>query len=178
MNRSLRYAVLLLLVPLLFGGCFRATELESLCEDFSWQFPEAEFKRDVSLSLGPVPVSAAKLAMGFAEDTREAREYLSGIRRIDVAVYKVRHLNDLQMAEMPERLENLLDDDWEIVVKTREKDERVWLLYREEDDAIRDIHITVLEPSELVMVRLSGDLSELFERVLEDHHELTAAVPR
>ncbi|GAB4316734.1 MAG: hypothetical protein Kow0074_04860 [Candidatus Zixiibacteriota bacterium] len=176
MNRSTRYGILLLLVPLLLAGCYRARQLESLCEDISWQFPEAEFHRDISFSLGSVSLGAVKLAAGFADDTREAREYLSGISRLDVAIYEVSHLDGLEYAEMPERLEELLDDGWEIVVKTKEEDERVWILFREDGEAVRDLHVTVLNPSELVMVRLSGDLNDVFERVMEDHHSLRAAV--
>jgi len=175
-----RYAALfiLLAVPLLFSGCYRARELESLCEDFAWQYPDADFERDVSFSLGSISLGAVKLAAGFADDTREAREYLNGLRRIDVAVFKVHHMGDLNKAELPGPLADLLDDDWEMAVKTREDDERVWILYREDDDVIRDLHITVLDDEELVMLRLSGELTETFQRVMEDHHGMISAIER
>jgi hypothetical protein len=174
-NRLIRIAVVLL-IPLLLTGCFRARALERVAEEISWQFPEADFEREFSISLGSMAIGVARLACSFSEETREAREYMTGIKRVQVAVYKVRHLPSIEDAEMPERLTELLDDDWEVVVKTSEPDERVWILFREDGERISDMHVTVLGEDELVLVRISGHLDEVFEQALEDHHELTSAI--
>jgi hypothetical protein len=174
-NRLIRVAVVLL-VPLLLTGCFRARALEKIAEDISWQFPEADFHREFSISLGSMAIGLARLACSFSDETREARQYMTGIKRVQVAVYKVKHLPSVEDAEMPERLSDMIDDDWEVVIKTSEPDERVWILYREDGKRVSDMHVTVLDEDELVLLRVSGDLDKLLDQALENHHELTAAI--
>lgn len=169
--------VVLAVIPLLLVGCFRARALERVAEEIAWQFPEAEFEREFSIALGSFSLGLVKLAASFTEESREARKYLTGIRRVQVAVYKVRHLPSVEDAELPSRLGELLeDDDWDMVVKTAERDERVWILFHEDGNTIRDVHITVLEEDELVLVRVSGRLDELLDKVLEDHGDLTQVI--
>lgn len=168
---------LLLVMPLLLGGCFRARSLERIAEEISWQYPDADFDREFSVSLGSLALGLVRLGAGFAEEGREAREYLSGVRRVQIAVYKVRNLQAIDHAEIPKGLSDLLeDDDWEVVVKTNEPTERVWILYREDGEVIRDVHITVLSDDELVLIRVSGQINDILNKAIEDHGQLTTMV--
>jgi hypothetical protein len=111
------------------------------------------------MSLGLVRFGA-----GFFEEGREARQYMRGVERVQVAMYKVKHLHGLDKAEMPSALSELLtDDDWEVMVKTSEPEERVWVLYREDGDVVRDIHLTVLSDDELIILRVSGHINDILD---------------
>ena len=176
MRTKIGMLVLALAVPLLLGGCFRARQLEAIAADIAFQHPEARFDREFSVSLGAFSLGLVKFGAGFVEEGREARKYMTGISKVQVAVYKVSRLSSLEDLEMPEVLSDLLDDDWEVVVKSNQDDERVWILYREDDDVIRDINMTVLDDEELVLLHVSGELNALLEAVVRDHGEITGAI--
>ena len=164
-------------MPLILAGCYRARSLERIAEEIAWQYPDADFDREFSLSLGSLALGLVRFGAGFADEGREAREYLRGVNRVQVAVYKVRHLGAVDKAEIPSGLRELLEeDDWEVVVKTNEPDERVWILFREDGTIIRDVHITVLSDDELVLIRVSGHINEILDKALEDHGELTTII--
>jgi hypothetical protein len=175
-QRALRL-LLVAAVAFLMTGCMRSRQLENLCDEIADQCPGAHFSRDFSLSLGPVSLGLVRFATGFSEDTREAREYLSGISKIELAVYKVDSQLQRNRLKLPRQLHELLEEDgWEIVVKSSEKDDAAWILFREDDGVIRDMHITALDNHELVMIRVSGCLNELFDKAMEDTGKLTSKV--
>jgi len=175
-DKLIRIAILFA-IPLLVGGCFRARALERIAEEIAWQYPDSDFERDFSVSLGPMSLGLVRFGAGFVEEGREAREYMRGVENVQIAVYKVKHLGNLDRAEIPSGLSELLDDDdWEVMVKTNEPDERVWILYREDGDVVRDIHMTVLSNDELVLLRVSGHINDILDKAIKDHGEITAMI--
>lgn len=175
-NTFIRIAILLA-IPLLLGGCFRARSLERIAEEIAWQYPDSDFERDFSVSLGAISLGLVRFGAGFVEEGREAREYITGVNRVQIAVYKVNHLGPLEEAEMPSGLSELInDDDWELMVKTSEPDERVWILYREDGDVVTDLHMTVLSDDELVLLRVSGRINDILDKAIEDHGSLTQMI--
>ena len=77
--------VLLTVAALLMSGCMRSRQLENLCDEIADQCPGAHFSRELSLSLGPISMGLVRFATGFSDDAREAREYLSGVSRVQLA---------------------------------------------------------------------------------------------
>jgi hypothetical protein len=171
-------AVLLALAGLTLTGCLRATQLERIGAEIAWQHPEARFQREISLSLGSVPMSIARLAVGLGgEDAREAKAYLESVSRLEFAVYKVHGIDDFTGTDTPEVIDDLIaNDGWEMIVKAKDKGELVWILYREDNGQIRDILLTVLEDDEMILINVSGRLDRLFADALADHHGLTGLV--
>jgi hypothetical protein len=175
-DKFIRIAILFA-IPLLLSGCFRARSLERIAEEIAWQYPDADFEREFSVSLGSMSLGLARFGAGFFEEGREAREYIRGVKRVQIAVYKVKHLYGIDDAKIPSGLSELLEDDeWEVMVKTSDPKERVWILYREDGDAIRDIHLTVLSDDELVLLRVSGHINDILDKAIEDHGDLTTMI--
>lgn len=175
-DKLIRIAILVA-IPLLAGGCYRARSLERIAEEIAWQYPGSDFQRDFSISLGPMSLGLVRFGAGFVEEGREAREYMQGVTGVQIAVYKVNHLGSIDRAEMPSGLSDLLeDDDWQVMVKTNEPDERVWILYREDGDVVGDIHMTVLSDDELVLLRVSGHINDILDKAMKDHGEITAMI--
>lgn len=164
-------------MALLLGGCMQAHQLNSLCEEIADECPGTRFEREISISLGPISLGLARFATGFSEDTREAREYLDGVNRIQLAIYKISSPQLDKRLRLPQQLRDLIEEDgWEMVVKSSEKDETAWILYREDDGRIRDMHITALDSEELVMIRISGRLDELFEKAMKEEGSMANLV--
>jgi len=180
--RTARWSRLVIVAafPLLLAGCLRAVQLERDGQQIAWACPDAQFHRDVSLSLGPMSLGVLRWAAGLAgdddEDVRQAREYLGNIHRIQIVVYEVKGLEGSIRDLFPRRLQETLDDgDWQLLVKSNEPDEQAWIHYREDDKGIvREMNIAALDQRELVLVRLSGNLNRLFEQALADERPLTA----
>jgi len=173
-------AVLIALAAFSQTGCLRATQLERIGAEIAWQHPEARFKREFSISLGSVSMSLARLAVGVAgEDAREAKVYLEGVKRIAFAIYEVRGMEDVNDTDTPEIIQGLIEDDgWEMIVKSKNEGDLVWILYREDDGKVKDLLLTVLEDDEMVLINLSGHLDRVFAEALEDHNGLTDMVGR
>ena len=56
-----------------------------------------------------------------------------------------------------------------MAIKIREPGESVWVMFRADDDEIREVYIIALSPDELVLVKARGRLDRLFAKVMEEN---------
>jgi hypothetical protein len=161
----------LVAVTMLFSGCFSlsARELAEVRRELENQMPEARFEKEIELSLGRMTMGTVKWLCLVIPDAREARKYLKDISGVSVAVYEVESLPPLNEVELPKRLKRLLEDKgWDVLIKAREEDQIVWILYQERRSSIRNLYVLALEPDELVLMSLRGRLDRLFAQALEE----------
>jgi hypothetical protein len=154
---------LTLLCALALPGCMHAASLEPLRHDLQRQMPEARFRKDLKLTLGPVSLWSLRTASRLVpdKDAREWRELLSHVRRLELAIYRVEAARSGQV-ETPKRLQRMLDGgQWQVAVRMHDGREGAWVLYREEQGRIRDIYVAALSADELVLVRFVGRLDEI-----------------
>jgi hypothetical protein len=152
------------------SGCVWTPELARVAGELERQIPEARFDKEFSLSLGPVAISFARLVTGFVgdDDVRHAREYIRDVSRVQVAIYDTGDMPSISNLRMPSQLAELEDRGWETAVKVREDDEAVWVMYRVDGDAIRDLYVVVLNDDELVLVKATGRLDRIMAKALVD----------
>jgi hypothetical protein len=141
-----------------------------LKDEITAQLPGAQFDKEVALTLGPMSLLLARIATQFVPDpeAREAREYLSEIRRIELAVYKTESLPSLDELQFPMQLDKLLHEDWEIAAKVREEDQIVWVLYHESGKKIDCLCAVVLDEENLVLAKVRGNLGKIFLKGLRE----------
>jgi Domain of unknown function (DUF4252) len=168
LTRSMAVAVLLT-VPVA-NGCMWAPELTDVKQQIAQQLPDTGFRKDVTLSLGPVTLALARTITGLIPDAREARGYLHDVSRVQVAVYNVYSAGDVTSLDTPKRLQELLDDGWEMAVRVRDDDQVAWLLYRLDDKSVREMFVVVMDKDDLVLVKLKGHLEKLIAHALEEPH--------
>jgi len=150
-------------------GCLWAPELSSVRRDIERQLPDASFDKEFELSLGPVTLAFARLVTCLIPPAREARQYLRDVSRVQVAVYDHAPLaGGARNLQMPELLGSLIDHGWEMAVKVRDDDQRVWLLFRAEDDVVREVFVVALNEDQLVLVKARGRLERVLARVLRE----------
>jgi hypothetical protein len=164
-----RLAVVLALAVLASPGCFGSSELSGVRRDLQSQVPGSTFDTHVELSAGPMLIGFAKLVASVVPGAHEARPFLRGVSRVQLAVYDT-DLDSLPALRLPQRLESLLRDGWEIAVRAREPDHAVWLLYRPDGDSVREIFVVVLSRNELVLVKAKGRLEKVVAAVLDEAH--------
>ncbi|MEW6752582.1 MAG: BamA/TamA family outer membrane protein [Candidatus Latescibacterota bacterium] len=168
-----------LVIAALLSGCFHVGELSQARHGIERQLPGARFEREFELTLGPVSLWMAGLVGALVPGSRQERAVLSEIDRVRVAVYRVHGLPSLEGLELPEPLAGMLEDEgWEVMVKARERDEVMWVLYRACGGAVSDLYVVGLEDGELVLARLEGRLDRLVARAAQMQPELISACLR
>jgi hypothetical protein len=155
-------------VVMLGNGCMWAPELTEVKRDIAGQLPDVTFRKNVTLSLGPLTMVLARAVVGFIPDAREARPYLRDVSKVQVAVYETSGDVRASAVETPARLQEMLDDGWEMAVRVREDDEMVWLLYRIDGDSVREMFVVVMGDEELVLVRVKGHLERIMAEALQN----------
>jgi hypothetical protein len=152
----------------LLSGCFRAAELSQMRREIEQELPEARFEKQVELTLGPMSLGVARMLSELNPEGRQERDLLEDIDRIKMAVYRVESMPSLEGFKLPVQMRRLLEgENWEELVKAREKDEFFWMLYRLQEQAVPDMYIIGLDPEELFLVHLEGRLDRVLARAVE-----------
>jgi len=153
----------------LLSGCLYSREIAHVKRDIEREFPGSEFDREIVLSVGPGFFRTIEwLARHTAdEDGRHAADYISELRRVKLGVYETLKLPYEGELDLPS-LKRFDREGWIKAATVRDRDELVWVLYRERYDEIRDMFFLILDDDELVIVRVEGNLNRLLEKVMED----------
>ncbi|MCB0720266.1 MAG: DUF4252 domain-containing protein [Bacteroidetes bacterium] len=165
----------LLLVTSL-SGCFYSREMARTRHDIERVNPGLDFKRGMSMNLGPFSLRLARWILRRVddEDAWEATEYLSEVRRVKVGIYPRRDSRG-ELSRMP-TLRRFESRGWELAVRANEEGESVMIYYRERHDTVSDMFAVVVSDDELVVARIEGRLNRLLEKAMSDHsaiHDLT-----
>jgi hypothetical protein len=169
-KRTIYITAILTAGLLLCSGCLWAPGLERLKDEMTAQMPGAQFDKEVALTLGPMSLALARIALQFVPEpeVRQSRQYLSDIRRVELAVYETEALPSLRKVAFPKQLNKLLHEDWEIAAKVIEEDQLVWVLYHESGERIDYLCAVVLDDENLVLVKVKGNLGRLFLKGLRE----------
>lgn len=164
-NMALRFLPFALL---LLTGC-ASSELTGVRDDLARQLPDAGIAEGRTFSFGAISLGTARLFSGLAGDDAEtARMVLRGVRRVQVGRYDVTGSPDASQLTMPYRLRHYVArGGWTHLASVRQDGEAVWVLYRARGERITDLFVTALTEDELVLARVSGDLSGIVLRLLE-----------
>ena len=170
-------ALAALLVLPLFSGCFYSREIARTQRAIEKENPQVDFRRQVMFSMGSGSLGTlAELAsFGQPAEVREASDYLRHIRRVKVGVFEIE--GDLEGPLAMTHVPHFTRGGWQTVVRVREPDgENVSVLYRERYGEVRDLFVVALDAPELVIVRLTGNLTQLLLDALDDYgDEIDAA---
>lgn len=175
-SKTVAAIVALVVTVSLSSSCMWAPELARVCRDIERQIPGANFDKEFAITLGPITLAFAKMVTAFIPDAKEARGYLKDVSKIQVAVYEAQRMPAPNKVVMPDRLKYLIDEGWEMAVRAREEDSVVWVLYKIDRGAIRELYVVVLDQDELVLVKAKGHLERLVARALLEAKD-TRGVP-
>jgi len=162
--------LMIVIVIMAASGCTWSPELSRVRNQLEEQLPGAEFEKEIELSLGPLSLALARVILGAVddEDAGIARKYLRDVSRVQVAVYECDNVPPVSHVKMPEAIRDLEDDGWETAVKVREEDSLAWILYKIDDNRIRELYVITLSDEELVLVKAEGDLDRLAAQAIHD----------
>jgi Domain of unknown function (DUF4252) len=163
---------LLLAATALLAACTGAPSPEEVRGEIERQLPGSRFQPAEHFRLGPVSMGLVHWLVGFDHDRKDeaGRAIVRAISHVEVATYKVLALPETADFRLSEKLERRLQGGgWTTLVRTEEKGEHAWVLYRVEAPAtIRELYIVTLDPKELTLVHLRGRLDEVAARALAE----------
>lgn len=162
MRRFLLTTGALLVALVSLGGCVFDPDIETIVAEIESQIAPADLEPEVNLRIGRGLLALAKGITGLVNEPEmaEARAVLSGVDEVHVGVYKIHGWPRDMVLDMPESMREKLDgDDWQVIVQVRERDSAVWVIGRRSGSRLGGLYVVALEETELVVVKLEGDLS-------------------
>jgi hypothetical protein len=168
MSTAMTRIAILLLATMLLGGC-SSRELLDVRQDLADQMPHARLTDGRTFSFGPVSLGLGRFVLGLTGvDAEPARIALRGVRRVEVGRFKVAGPIDPTHVQMPRRLRRYVRrGDWTPLATFRTESEVGWVLYRSRGDRITGLFAAVFSGDELVLARISGDLSRVVLELIE-----------
>ena len=175
-------AVLLLTGAFAFTGCAGAPQVEQVRWEIENRLPGARFEREEHFHLGRISMSLLRGLVRLTPVDREDIAPLNQIRSLEIGVYKVHSLPNLdQEADLLSRFEGRLKENgWSLMLRQREPDEQTWMFVRSQPDGtLSNFFIVSLEQDEMVLLRMDGRLDQLFaEAMAKNPKKAVAAVGR
>lgn len=165
------YRALLFTLPvlLLLSGCFYSREIASTQRAIAAQNPDVDFDRQITFSAGPntIDVFAGLASYVRIDDVLRGSDYLRMLRRVKVGIYQIE--SDVDTPLVLRAIPQLRRGGWQTVARFRGDDgESVAVLYRERYGEIRDLYVLALMRPELVIVRATGNFTDLIIDALSD----------
>lgn len=152
------------------SGCIFTPDLDRVQRMVAREIEPATLRTKVKLTLGPMALSLARMVTEWADIDEEARACLADVDRVEINVQEISGLSSLSSVHWPKGLERRLDQEgWETLVKARDEEEIVLILYRLRGKTIGAMYVICLNSKELVLVKIEGRLDSLITRALEDH---------
>ena len=160
--------IVIALITVLTSACgsWQGPGVHRVRQQIELQYPSAEFDLSTNIRLGRISTALLRGIANMALDNsdpeeRMAQDMLRGMRRVHVAVYDVRGMPELEEVRAPHGIERLIDhSQWQVMVEAREQDSISWVLSDTRHDAIRGLYVVALDRSELVLVRIDGNITE------------------
>jgi Domain of unknown function (DUF4252) len=170
-KRSVVPFVLFLSLPSLFAGCAGTPSVDTVGWEIQRRFPEARFEREEHFHLGRVKMGLLRGLVRMVPGKVDGQQFLSRIHGVEVATYRVHSMPDLDRLASDTRFERQLSQGgWNMIVRTREEDERAWVFVRaDQAGALRNLFVVNLDESELSLVRIDGRIDQALAEAIAAH---------
>lgn len=166
--------IALVALALSLSGCM-SLEMSRLAREVEHEVERdgaAEVGRGYAIAFGGGTIGTSRfLGRLVAPESTEPYRRLSGsVRQVKVARYPVFGVVDGMRLARPARLDRYEADGWLPMVAARDSASAVWVLFREDDArmTLTDLLAVVVADDELVLARVTGDLTTLALDALRD----------
>lgn len=152
----------LLLLALVLSGCtsFELTRVRNSVD----RTPGVEIGEGYALSFGRLSVGTVRQGLRMSDDddgqSKALRDALGHVRKAQFARYRVESAPPLDEVETPPVVRRYVRKGWMPAVVARDGDAAVWILAKDRGDELRDLLLVTLLPDELIIGKLSGDLTD------------------
>ena len=159
----------LTLLAITTTGCMmHASSLEPMRMNIERQVPGARFDSELQLKLGRMSMGLLKrITQAVDEEDDEELAFLQSIRSLELAIYETRSLPKAQDLDIP-KLRKLKKQGWMTAIESRAEDNVTWVLFRQQDNRVSGILVGALDDDELVLVKLNGDIQNVFDQLMNE----------
>ena len=161
----------ILAAALLLSGCtsFELTRVRNSVD----RTPGVEVGAGYAVSFGRLSVGTLRQGLRLSDDdeqTEAVRQALAHVRKAQLARYEVASAPPLSTVETPAAVSRYTRRGWTAAIAARDDDAALWLLSKDSKRGeLRDLLLVTLLPRELIVAKLSGDLTDaaaaFFQRV-------------
>ena len=168
-RRHVMATAALALLALVTNGCMmHAGSLEPIRMNIEHQVPGARFDSEFQLKLGRMSMGLVKrITRAVDDEDEEDLAFLQNIRSLELAVYETRSLPKAADLDIP-KLRKLKRQGWMTAIESRAEDSVTWVLFRQQDDRVSGILVGALDDDELVLVKLNGDIQNVFDQLMDE----------
>jgi len=168
MNRSKTclWMVLLCTLPILCGGCFgTSAEFKEVKNDVLDSI-STSVEEGHSFGLGRISLGLARTVLSFVPEEDDdgvqmARDIIRLVRKVEVGYYQLDDATDANRRDVLREIDpTMMDAGLEPVVRHAEPGELVTIYIEVDEDRVKQVFAVVLDGSELIMVRVHGELEE------------------
>lgn len=166
MNTRVPILLVALLLPLL-SGCFYSREISRTQRAIERANPGVDFDRRFVFSMGRGSIGVLSEMSSFSRerDVRLVSDYLRNLKSVRVGMYELEgNLDRPLVLDIPQRRH----ESWQTLARVRDDSTNVSVLYRERFGEVRDLFVVALNNPDLVIVRLTGNFTELVSRAIQD----------
>lgn len=168
-------AVSLLVLPFLATPPAEAgsgmPDCRTVYQEIERELPGVEFERDSHIRLGRVAMAFVKPIARLALDDDEVpMNYLSAIKKVDIATYRVVDLPETPDTATIRGIENrMLENGWIKMLREREDEDNTWVFLRHrQDGSIRGLLVIELDASELNIIGVEGRIDKILAEAIAD----------
>ena len=169
---SRRPALTAALALLVLGSGCTSFEMTRLRNGIDREVPEAQVGEGFALSFGFLTMGTARTALALSDDgdpgTVAARAILRNVKKVQIGRYDVEGRPVLSGLATPPVFDEYERKGWTRIVTVREEDEVVWVMAKEKRDDLRDLIVVTLSHEELVVAKLSGNLTRAVAEALHE----------
>lgn len=154
-----------LALAVLLSGCV-SVEMGRLARDVEREVEAggtAELGRGYAVAFGGGLIGTGRFVSRLVapQSTEPARRLAGYVDQVKVARYPLVGAVDGRQLARPAQLDRYEADGWLPFVTARDTASAVWVLIREDGDALTDLLAVVVADEEVVMTRVTGELSAL-----------------
>ncbi len=171
MKNKITGVILIILSSILFTGCFNVDGNFLKIKHEIFSTTGYHYNKDQEFGIGGMGMSLAKMAVGFSDNDREAKEMIKHISEVQIGIYKNTSdasFNNNRM--LAQRIDNRLNSGgWRYIVKSR-NGRKMNLIYIKTglDSSFKEILIINLKLDRLELVEVKGDLDKIIQYVIKD----------
>ena len=168
------WVAMLCALPLLCGGCFgTSSEFKAVKNDVV-ESMSTSVEEGHSFGLGRISLGLARTVLSFVpgeddEELQMAKDLIRVVRKIEVGYYQLDDVDDANRRDILSEIDpTMMDAGLEPVIRHVESGELVTIYIEIDDDKVKQFFVVVLDGSELIMVRVHGQLEKAVLIALEE----------
>lgn len=163
--KASRLIIITLALTFLLSGCIAVDGYFKGVRNKVFSSVEGDFKKEVEFSIGAAALTLSSAIVSFSDAPEYTDDMLRKVDRIQLGVYKNYDWENYKPSfnSLREITSELTEDGYECIVRSIDKSDMFAVMVKTNSDRIKEMFVVAVNPEEMVMTQIFGDLDELLE---------------